>query len=94
LGIAAIAAACSDEGAACTTDTDCRFGYGCGYALADGCHATGRCEKLIVNGGCDLPAAMCACDGTTTVTSCEAPGFAAQPVARTGACDAGDAAAE
>jgi hypothetical protein len=82
--------ACSTgkEGSACDRDDDCRFGYACGFPIADRCHAAGHCVEL--GQGTDdcasqpphAPLApLCSCDGTSAVRGCGLPdGIASRPV--------------
>lgn len=51
----------------CTTDADCDSGTLCGYAVADGCAATGKCIANACGGAnCALaPQELCGCEGQT-----------------------------
>ena len=77
-----IAAFCAldacDAGGTCRSTADCEDDEVCGYALADGCNATGKC--IAANESCPrgpFLEAVCACDGTSAdLWDCFAPGYA------------------
>lgn len=76
------------RGPACTRDADCGDLQACGFALADGCHATGECVPRL-GPLCNSRAPACTCAGQTIEgVGCDGltGGFAAAPLTHTGAC--------
>jgi hypothetical protein len=57
----------SGEFTTCTTDVDCDSGYLCGYAVADGCAATGKCMVSACGGAncAVVPPVLCGCGDQT-----------------------------
>ena len=81
----------ADAATPCATDRDCVVpGYGCGYPIAEGCAAVGRCVKR--EGEACNGVGVCACDGTATsacgFASDGAGAYAPKPVRVMGACAA------
>jgi hypothetical protein len=70
-------------------DADCATGQVCGYALADGCAASGVCVVDPSYGGvhCNSVLLMCGCDGKQVAVRCDYPSnYAPVPIKdRTGA---------
>jgi hypothetical protein len=76
-----------EAGAPCTSSSACAPGLACGYAIADGCSATGTCVHFTPGLSC-IHAPVCTCAGVTLDDrGCGlAPGYATQPIAHDGGC--------
>jgi hypothetical protein len=88
--------ACATDGGqagpACNTSADCASHEVCGYAVTDGCSATGQCVAEPTVQPC-VESQGCACDGTTIpVGGCGAgtlpAGYTSKPLAHENACTA------
>ena len=80
-----------DAGASCATDTDCGSGKMCAFKIADACSATGTCLVRPAPGPeCAAFSPACTCsDQIINVICTQYPdGYASQPVAYRGACEA------
>ena len=80
-----------DAGAPCATDTDCGSGKMCAFKIADACSATGTCLVRPPPGPeCAAFSPACTCsDQIINVICTQYPdGYASQPVAYRGACEA------
>ena len=78
-----LALAACDTGGDCRSSSDCEKDEVCGYALGDGCNATGKCVGRVENCGYGaFPNYVCACDGTyAEILDCIDPGgYASAPI--------------
>src|SRR5581483_6893959 len=72
----------SDGGMACTKDQDCpSSAWLCGYKIADGCAATGRCVARPPGPTCTTIVELCGCNGQPVESgACRFPdGYASGP---------------
>lgn len=80
-----------DAGDSCATDTDCGTGEMCGFKIADACSATGTCLVRPPSGPeCQAFSPACTCSNQVINVVCTPypDGYASQPVAYRGACEA------
>lgn len=86
---------CNASAAACATSADCDLGLTCGFPVAGGCTAGGRCIDPPLPcendaASCGTGAPVCGCDGLPDPLV--VPGYAVSPVATAMACaDSGTA---
>jgi hypothetical protein len=79
--VGAVAAACSQTGDACGSDSDCGSSQRCMYSIADGCSATRTCQDNPTGPFCALVVTYCGCDGNEVGVFCSDPdGYARAPV--------------
>ena len=81
-----------DAGASCATDTDCGTGKMCAFKIADACSATGTCLVSPAPGPvCAAYSPACTCSNQVINVICTQypDGYASQPVAYRGTCEAG-----
>jgi hypothetical protein len=79
----------SDAGMPCTRDQDCpSAAWLCGYKIADGCSATGRCVARPPAPTCTTIIELCGCDGQPVGSgACRFPdGYASGPTTGASQC--------
>jgi hypothetical protein len=80
-----------DAGASCSTDTDCGTGKMCAFKIADACSATGTCLVRPAPGpqcAAFSPACTCTDQIINVICTMYPDGYASQPVAHRGTCEA------
>jgi hypothetical protein len=81
-----------DAGATCATDNDCVASEMCAFKIADACSATGACVARPPSGPtCQAFSPACTCSNQIINVACTQypDGYASQPVAYRGVCEAG-----
>jgi hypothetical protein len=81
-----------DAGGTCATDNDCAATQMCAFKIADACSATGSCIARPASGpACQAFSPACTCSDQIINVACTPypDGYASQPVAYRGTCEAG-----